>query len=107
MKTKILSVLLLGILMTSFMAVGVLAENSNPNSDHQNNVCMKDAIQKKNVAFKEIKTTYHIALDQTKLIQDKEDRKVAREQARVNLKTGLKDIKIIFKTDRENCLASQ
>ena len=106
MNTKIISVLLLGILMTSFMAVGVLAQNSNPNSN-QKSVCMKDAVQKKNVAFKGIKTIYIAALDQTKLIQDNEDRKVAREQARVNLKTGLKDIKITFKTDRKACLAFQ
>lgn len=105
MKTKIMSVLLLGILMISFMAAGVLAQDSN--SNHQKNVCIKDAAQKKNLAFKEVKTTYLTALDQSKLIQDEGDRKATREQARADLKTGLKNIKVTFKADREACLASQ
>ncbi|MBI2004523.1 hypothetical protein HYS72_03615 [Candidatus Pacearchaeota archaeon] len=103
MKTKIMSIFLLGILMTSFMAAGVLAQDSNP----EKNVCMKDAVQKKNIAFKEVKTIYLSALDQAKLIQDEGDRKEARAQARVDLKTGLKNIKITFKSDREACLAPQ
>ncbi len=101
MNTKIISVLLLGILMTSFMAVGVLAQNSNP----QTNDCMKDATQKKNADFKGIKETYRTALDQAKLISDKEDKKAALEQARADLKTAKKVIKATFKTDRKACLA--
>nr|MBI4156892.1 hypothetical protein [Candidatus Woesearchaeota archaeon] len=106
MKTKIMSVLLLGILMTSFMAAGVLAQQPNPNPNAQKSVCMKDAIQKKNAAFKEVKTSYIDALKQAQLIQDKEDGKAAREQARADLKAGLKGIKITFKADREDCIAS-
>ncbi len=102
-----MSVFLLGILMTSFMAAGVLAQDPDSNSDHQKNVCMKDAVQKKNAAFKEVKTAYLTALDQAKLIQDKEDKKAALEQARTDLKTGLKNIKITFKADKKVCLAFQ
>lgn len=97
------------VLSTLFMLGGAgLASaqdvNSNPSSVSQTpKVCMKVATVKKNTSLKTARITYNTALDQSKLIQDKVARKVARELARKNYNLAQKVAQVTFKTDRKAC----
>ena len=101
---KIFTLLVMSIFLLSFMSVGVLAQNSNPNPKTIN-VCMKDAVKQKNTDFKVAKATYAVALSQANLIQDLGDKKAARDQARSDFKAAIKGIKTAFQTARKACLA--
>jgi len=103
---KIFALLVMSIFLLSFMSVGVLAQNSHAQSNPKAiKDCMKNAVQQKNTDFKVARATYTAALNQANLIQDLEDKKAAREQARNDFKAAIKGIKTAFQTARKACLA--
>jgi len=99
---KVFALLVMSIFLLSFMSVGVLAQNSDPNTIKD---CMKNATKQKNTDFKVARAAYTVALGQANLIQDLGDRKAAREQARNDFKAAIKGIKTAFQTARKACLA--